>query len=348
MTEITQGVDCTRRLKKPRYRLRLQRRTIHAQPSERLALRLLEVPAECSASCYVWRHVRGGGYLEDEIGEAVWFRAPSSNVGCEGSAIITVSCGEEHLDTVFIGSASQVTPPEILTWFRKNRTYPSPPLEYTRYYATAVESTTLYERKIFQRPGFEEPFFLEDPLREGELIEPGYVRYVTATGDPLPEGIIRETGARWPRDWKVGDPAPEGFTIPEGTQFPEAWSYFITFPLKKHLYRCWRMYDCNGIYLNMWHYTHFGEGTTHAQFVRVTEIDAERPLIRDARSPFLKGERVVLAEGATIPFGWKPDSRGVRGLTIPGGTIWPPDWKIGDPFPEWDCCPATILQLEEF
>lgn len=107
------------------------------------------------------------------------------------------------------------------------------------------------------------------------------------------------------------------------------------------------MYDCNGIYLNMWHYTHFGEGTTKSQFDRVTEIDAAQHLIRDARSPFLKGERVKQAEGAIIPFGWKPNSRGVVGFYFPAGMIWPPDWKKGDAFPEWDCCPANILEYEE-
>lgn len=310
-------------------------------------LRLLEVPAECASSCYLWRHVKGGGSLIEEVGEAVWFRAPSTNEGCKGSAVISVSCGEDDLDIAFIGSPSAPTPPDILRWFWYHRTYPSPPLEYTKYYALSIRSMTVMERIFVKRPGPEDPGYVKIPLAPGQPYYDEYVKYVPGGGDPLPEGIIREPRAVWPRDWKVGDPAPEGFTIPEGIEFPEAWSYYITFPLKKVLYRCWRTYDCNGIYLNMWHYQRFGEGTPQYMFEQASELAEKEPLIRDARSPFLKGERVILAEGAIIPWGWKPNSRGVAGLTIPGGTIWPPDWKKGDAFPAWDCCPPNLLEIEE-
>lgn len=343
MTEITQGVDCTRRLKKPRFRLRLEKRNIFAQPRELVILRLLEVPAECELSCYNWRHVRGGGYLDEDVGTAVRFTAPIDNEACKGSAIIKVYCGEKHLDTALVSTTTYATPGEILRWFYHNRTYPSPPFEYTKYYATVVRSMTVYERIRVKRPPLGDPAYTKPLLVPGQRYYDEYIKYGVATGDPLPEGIIREPRATWPRDWSPGDPTPEGFTIPPGTDFPEGWSYYITFPLKKHLYRCWRNYDCNGIYLNMWHYQHFGEGCTQSMFDRMTELLEGVPLVRDVRSRFLKGEKVKLEEGAVIPIGWKPNRRRLAGLYVPPGTIWPPDWRVGDPFPEWDCCPLQLL-----
>jgi len=347
LTEIDKGVDCTRRLKKPRYRLRLERRRIYAEPDELLMLRLLEVPAECAASCYVWNHVRGGGILIDEVGEAVWYRAPSSNEGCKGSAIITVSCGEEHLDTVFIGSPATATPPDVLAWYRKNRTTPSIPGDYWKYRSYVIKSMTLRRQiKIDPRDPWEWEFE-EGPLAEGVEKEVGYTQYVVATGDPLPEGVTKEPRARWPRDWKPGDPAPRGIIIPEGTVFPEGWSYYIKFPSQETLFLTSRSYDCNGIYLQTLPFARYNAPVLLYVLERALAKLEDMPLIVDARTPFLKGERVVLADGAIIPWGWKPNSRGVVGLTIPGGTIWPPDWKKGDAFPKSDCCPPNILEIEE-
>lgn len=347
MTEIYQGIDCTRRLKRPRYKLRVERRRIYAQPDEMLLLRLLGVPAGCSFSCYLWRRVSGGGTLISEVGEAVWFRAPSTNVGCKGSAIITVSYGEEHLDTVFIGSTSSGTPPDVLEWYRNNRTTPSTPGDYWKYRAYVIKSLTLRRAiKIDPRDPWEWEFE-EGPLGPDVPKDVGYTQYVVATGDPLPEGVTKEPRTPWPRDWKPGDPTPEGITIPEGTVFPDGWSFYLHFPTEENLFLTSRSYDCNGIYLQTLPFARYNAPITLVLMQKWLKLYEDIPLVVDARTPFLKGERVKLEEGAIIPFGWKPNSRGVAGLTIPYGTIWPADWKKGDPFPEWDCCPAHILEHEE-
>lgn len=347
MTEINQGIDCTRRLKKPRYRLRVERRRIHAEPEELIMLRLLDVPTGCSPSCYVWRHVSGGGTLLEEVGEAVWYSAPSTNVGCMGSAIITVTCGDVHLDTVFIGSTTFGTPPVVLHWFEQNRTWPSPPGEYLKYRAVVIKTYDLYEAIKVYPPPLEDGEVEDYPFAPLFVGEAYKLKYVGAKGDPLPEGVTKEPRVPWPRDWKPGDPTPEGITIPEGTVFPEGWSYYLKFPTTKVLFRVTRSYDCNGIYLQTQAYARYEEGMEKWWFDRYAAVEDPTPVVVDARSPFLKGERVTLDEGAIIPFGWKPNSRGVAGLHIPGGTIWPPDWKKGDPFPKWDCCPARLLEYEE-
>jgi len=346
LTEIYQGVDCTRRLKRPRYKLRLEKRRIYAEPGELLWLRLLDVPAECSKSCYTWRHVRGGGYLHDDTGGGVSFSAPLDNEGCKGSAVIDVYYGKEHLDTAFISNSTFVTPPDVLTWYRKNRTNPTPALDYWKYRSYVIKSMTLRWATLVDRPGQEDPFFTEEPLLQEPFIKDYYTKYEVATGDPLPEGVTREKRVKWPLDWSPGDPVPEGITIPEGTVFPEEWSFYLRFPTTKNLFLVSRSYDCNGIYLQTLPFARYNAPITRELLAHWLKLYEDMPLVEDARTPFLKGEKVTLDEGAIIPFGWKPNGRRVTGLHVPYGTIWPPDWKKGDAFPEWQCCPVPLLEQE--
>lgn len=44
----------------------------------------------------------GGGTLAEEVGKAVWYRAPLDNKDCMGSAVIEVFCAGHLLDTVYI------------------------------------------------------------------------------------------------------------------------------------------------------------------------------------------------------------------------------------------------------
>lgn len=280
MTPIDQGIDCRRRLKKPRNRLRLERKWIYAEAGELYHLLLLEVPDECPSSCYTWRHVRGAGILAEEVGKAVWFRAPIDNEDCSGTAVINVYCAGHLLDTAYISTSTYPTPPDVLRWYEANRTYPTPPLDYWKYRAYIVKSTTLHIAVIVDNK----------------------TRYVAA-GKP-------------------------------------------TFPTTDNLFLVSRSYDCNGIYLQTLQFARYNAPITQALLEKWLKLYEDIPLVVDARTPFLKGEPVTLEEGAIIPFGWKPNGRRVTGLTVPYGTIWPPDWKKGDPLPHWECCPIPLLEQE--
>lgn len=280
MTEIDQGVDCTRRLRKPRNKLRLERRWIYAEPDETYLLRLLEVPLECEPSCYTWQHIRGGGTLAEEVGVAVWFRAPIDNEDCKNSAVINVRCAGKLIDTAYITTTLYATPPEVLKWYQDNRTWPTPALDYWKYRATVIKTYTLYEA----------------------IHVDGKTKYIVA--GPL------------------------------------------TFPTKVKLFRVTHSYDCNGIYLQTLAYATYNEPIDKWFYDRYIEVGDMTPVVVDARTPFLKGEPVTLDEGAIIPFGWKPNTRRLPGLNVPYGTIWPADWKKGDPFPYWECCPHHLLEAD--
>lgn len=291
--EIFQGHDCSKEAKVTTrtdkktgevteyYRaLKLERTLIVADFRETVMLKLMHVHALCDDSCYYWRQVRGGGYLIEEYGPEVGFVLPVINEKCENSAVIKVYLGKKRLDTAYITTTAYATPPHVLRWFEKNRTWPTPPHDYWKYRAYLVRSMQVHSVSIVKKKRV--------------------------------------------------------YTPVEKVTFPTPDDYFLVS----------RTYDCNGIYLNMQHFTRFAMGTREPDFKWAIERLEGLPVVRDARTPFLKGEPVTLDEGAIIPFGWQPNGRGVKGLNIPYGTIWPEGWKKGDPLPMWECCPPRIVKAE--
>lgn len=260
MPEIYQGVDCTRRLKKPRIRLKLERTSIYAQPEERLRLALLDVPSECDAFCYHWVHVRGGGYLDSLVGKVVRFTAPKDNLRCRGTAVIRVFYGARLLDTVVVSLLTTHTPGKVLRWYEQNRTWPYPPADFEKYRAYRIRSMALYTSAVVRgkrvytsapEAGFPNP----DPLYmlsrsydcNGILLTiTHHARFGQNTSRALAkvafdqireapmfldirtpflkgEPVTVDEGFTIPFDWRPDTRRLPGLNVPRGTIWPEGW-----------------------------------------------------------------------------------------------------------------------------
>lgn len=180
--------------------------------------------------------------------------------------------------------------------------------------------------------------------------------YITTTAYATPPHVLKwyrehRTRAVPPHDyWKYRAYNVKSLQLHTGSVVEKKWVFTPAgkpaFPTKVKYYLVSRNYDCNGIYLNMQHFSEMPSGTIKEAFEWVMGLYKDVPMVVDARTPFLKGEPVTLDEGATIPFGWKPNTRRLAGLNVPYGTIWPEGWKSTDPLPEWECCPPRLVEAE--
>lgn len=100
--EIYVGFDCCKDYKNPTRTPRIYPRNITMNVGEVINLYLMTVHPECYKSCYTWKILNGGGFLEPEKGIETIYHAPSTNENCLSSPTIQVVCPRGSLDTIDI------------------------------------------------------------------------------------------------------------------------------------------------------------------------------------------------------------------------------------------------------
>lgn len=100
--EIDVGHDCCLDWLVPTRPPRIHPRKITMNAGENINLYLKTVHPECFASCFTWRIVFGGGYVDPEFGIETYYHAPPENEICGQNPLVEVSCSRGRLGGVHI------------------------------------------------------------------------------------------------------------------------------------------------------------------------------------------------------------------------------------------------------
>jgi len=116
MTEkIYVGFDCCKDYKTPTRTPRIYPRNITLPLDGTVELHLRTVHPDCYDSCYTWKILKGGGYLEPEVGIKVYYHAPHWQEDCLESPLIEARCPRQSLDKIRIGVTGTQKPiPAVL------------------------------------------------------------------------------------------------------------------------------------------------------------------------------------------------------------------------------------------
>jgi len=87
---------------------------------ENANLFLKTVHPDCFESCFTWRIVSGGGYVDPEFGIETYYHAPPENEDCGRNPTIEANCSRGNMDRITIGingySDSKLAYFDILSW----------------------------------------------------------------------------------------------------------------------------------------------------------------------------------------------------------------------------------------
>lgn len=108
--DIYQGFDCCRDYHYPARTPRIFPKNITMNVDEAINLYLRVVHPDCYDSCYTWKVLAGGGFVEPEQGIQTTYSAPSKNDDCVSSPTIQVSCPRGSLDTIDIAVNGLIKP----------------------------------------------------------------------------------------------------------------------------------------------------------------------------------------------------------------------------------------------
>jgi len=70
---------------------------------ENVNLYLKTVHPDCFKSCFTWRIVSGGGYVDPEFGIETYYHAPPENEDCGRNPTIEANCTRGNMDRITIG-----------------------------------------------------------------------------------------------------------------------------------------------------------------------------------------------------------------------------------------------------
>lgn len=99
--EPYKGIDCRKRIKRPRIKVRIAPTSRVLKPGELMALSAQGAPFECDPGCYMWTLSPAMGVLSPRFGTTVYYRAPeiTKNTNCEWSVTISLFIGAYELDS---------------------------------------------------------------------------------------------------------------------------------------------------------------------------------------------------------------------------------------------------------
>ena len=101
--EIYVGFDCCNDYRYPKRTPRIYPDNITLPLDGVVRLDLRVVHPECYDSCFTWNILKGGGYLEPELGVYTNYHAPHWQEDCLESPLIEVRCPRKSLDKIRIG-----------------------------------------------------------------------------------------------------------------------------------------------------------------------------------------------------------------------------------------------------
>lgn len=96
------GHDCCRDALKPTKKPTIYPKKIALEVGQSIKLYLRAIHPGCYQSCYSWKILYGGGWLNTETGIEVWYHAPSDNTLCLSNPVIEASCTRGPLDRIYI------------------------------------------------------------------------------------------------------------------------------------------------------------------------------------------------------------------------------------------------------
>lgn len=100
--EIDVGHDCCKDWGDPRRPPRIYPSKITMNAGENINLYLKLVHPSCFESCFTWRILFGGGYVNPEFGIETYYHAPGENELCGVNPLIEARCPRELLGRVHI------------------------------------------------------------------------------------------------------------------------------------------------------------------------------------------------------------------------------------------------------
>jgi len=133
--EIYVGFDCCNDYKYPKRTPRIYPDNITLPLDGVVNLYLRTVHPDCYDSCFTWKILKGGGYLEPEVGIQTHYHAPRWQEDCLESPLIEVRCPRKSLDKIRIGVTGTQKPiPAVLV----ARQWEQPEFELAEFYPHLV------------------------------------------------------------------------------------------------------------------------------------------------------------------------------------------------------------------
>ena len=133
--EIYVGFDCCNDYRYPKRTPRIYPDNITLPLDGVVRLDLRVVHPECYDSCFTWNILKGGGYLEPELGVYTNYHAPHWQEDCLESPLIEVRCPRKSLDKIRIGVTGTQRPiPAVFV----ARQWQQPEFELAQFYPHLV------------------------------------------------------------------------------------------------------------------------------------------------------------------------------------------------------------------
>lgn len=101
--DIDVGFDCCNDYGDPTRTPRIYPRKPTMNTGSNINLYLKLVHPSCYESCFTWRILEGGGYLDPEFGIETYYHAPGGNEFCGQNPTIEAKCPRERMDIIRIG-----------------------------------------------------------------------------------------------------------------------------------------------------------------------------------------------------------------------------------------------------